>query len=168
MVCKVCRHPQLEEIDEALVVGTSIRDIAGQFQLKRSSLQRHQKHLVDTLRKAHEAEEIGRADSLIDQLKRLQEDARRIASKAEKSRKYHAALAGVRELTRLLQVAMRISEQAVADNKDVSPMQSKLCRHAAHIMCAMYKADDRIVLVITEKQATELAERIREIYGIRL
>jgi hypothetical protein len=160
------------EIDGAMLAGTSVRDIARQFKLTSASAQRHKKHVSAALRKAHEAAEVGRADSLVDQLKGLQGDAHRIKSKAEKSRDYRGALAGIRELSRLLQVAMKISDQLVAANKvtgaSVSPEQAKMCRHAAHVMAAMFHADDRVVLVLTEKQANDLAAELALIFGIQL
>jgi hypothetical protein len=55
------------------------------------------------------AAEVSRADSLIDQLERLKEDARRIKQKAEAAKDYRTALAGVRELTRLVEFAARLS-----------------------------------------------------------
>lgn len=168
--CKVCRHPKVNEIDEAVLAGVAFRDIARRFRLTHASVHRHQKHLSETLQKAHAAEEVSRADSLVEQLQTLQEDARRISGKAEKSREYHAALAGVRELTRLLQVAMKIGEQAIAESNsgDMSPTKQKLYRHAARAMCAAFGLDDRIVLVVTEGQAAEMTEQLRQIFGLKL
>jgi hypothetical protein len=172
MSCTVCRHPRLVEIDGAMLAGTSNRSIAKQWQITPASVQRHKKHVSETLRKAHAAAEVGRADSLIDQLKSLQADAHRIKSKAEKSRDYRGALAGIRELSRLLQVSMKVSEQLIAANKgtgdSVSPEQAQMCRHAAHLMGAAFHADDRVVLVITEKQANDLAAELALIFGIQL
>jgi len=160
------------EIDGALLAGTPVRDIARQEKLTPATVQRHKKHVSAALRKAHEAAEVGRADSLVDQLKGLQADAHRIKSKAEKSRDYRGALAGIRELSRLLQVAMKISDQLVAANKgtggSISPEQAQMCRHAAHLMGAAFHADDRVVLVITEKQANDLAAKLALIFGIQL
>jgi uncharacterized membrane protein YgaE (UPF0421/DUF939 family) len=62
-----------------------------------------------TLVKSHEAAEITHADSLLDQLQELQADARRIKRKAEADKDYRSALAGVRELVRIVEVMARIS-----------------------------------------------------------
>lgn len=43
--CSICRDEQREEIDAALSSGTSLRDIAGQYQVGKSSLSRHKAHL---------------------------------------------------------------------------------------------------------------------------
>src|SRR6202044_1772919 len=63
----------------------------------------------ETLKKSREVAEVSRADSLIDQLKQLATDARRIQKKAEAANDYRGALAGVRELTRLVELAARLS-----------------------------------------------------------
>lgn len=50
--CQICIHAKRAEIDAALVAGGSIRDIAGQFNLKKGSVERHRAHLGDALEKA--------------------------------------------------------------------------------------------------------------------
>jgi len=170
MVCKIYRHPQLAAIDEAVLDGASLRDIAKQFKTSRASVHRHQKHLSETLRKAHEASEVGRADSLVDQLKELYKDAQNIKDKTEKRKDYRGALAAIRQLERLLQVALKVSDQFARENRNsngnLSEAHLKLYRHAARVMCGLYHADDSVVLVITENQAAELAEKLAQIHGI--
>jgi hypothetical protein len=160
------------EIDGALIYGVSNRSIATQFKLTSASVQRHKKHVSVLMRQSHAAAEVGRADSLVGQLKGLQADAHRIKSKAEKSRDYRGALAGIRELSRLLQVSMKVSEQLIAANKvtgdSVSPEQAKMYRHAARVFAATFHASNEIVLVITEKQASDLAAELATIFGIQL
>lgn len=44
--CTMCVHPDKAAIDQALLAGTGLRDIAGQYRdVSRSSLQRHKAHL---------------------------------------------------------------------------------------------------------------------------
>ena len=172
MVCTVCRHPKLEEIDVSLLEKASCRDIARRFKLKPASVQRHKKHLNETLAKSFEVQEVARADSLVEQLKSLQTDAHRIQSKAEKSRDYRGALAGVRELSRLLQVSMKISEQlATADKSgqgDLSETRQKMYLHAARVMKAHFGLGDEVIMVLTEAQASALAEELRHIFGLKV
>ncbi len=57
--CRVCDHPQREEVDGLLLKGDALRVIAGQFSLSYSSLQRHMsEHISETLIKAKEAQEV--------------------------------------------------------------------------------------------------------------
>ena len=67
--CTLCRHPQRDQLDRALLAGDSYRHIASQYGTSTGALQRHKaEHLPETLVKAHEAQEVGRADSLLAQV----------------------------------------------------------------------------------------------------
>jgi hypothetical protein len=48
--CSVCTHWDQASIDAALVAGRTIRDIAGQFGLRRSAIARHSVHRVHRAR----------------------------------------------------------------------------------------------------------------------
>ena len=103
--CSVCTHAHKDEIDEALIAGEPIRDIGRQFGVDKSSISRHkQKHLPSALIKAKKTEEISRADNLVGEIERLKIQANRIAKKAEQKGDYRTALAGVRELTRIVEL----------------------------------------------------------------
>jgi hypothetical protein len=108
-VCTVCRHLARTRIDEALLAGESLRNIAESFSLSVGSVYRHKSHISETLKKSHGAAELFRADNLVGQLKQLVDDARRVQKKAEAVDDYRTALAGVRELTRLVELAARLS-----------------------------------------------------------
>jgi hypothetical protein len=107
--CTACTHSERTGIDEALLGGEPLRNIAERVSVSVTSLFRHKAHLAETLKKSHEVAEVSRADSLIDQLKQLAKDARRIQKKAEAANDYRGALAAVRELTRLVELAARLS-----------------------------------------------------------
>jgi len=54
--CTICCHPKIEDINKAIIEGNSIRDIAKQFRLNSSSVDRHKKnHLPTLLVKAEDA-----------------------------------------------------------------------------------------------------------------
>jgi len=55
--CSVCSHANRKEIDLALVRGTSLRDIAGQFGVSRSAVDRHKKNCL--------ADQIERAEKIV-------------------------------------------------------------------------------------------------------
>jgi phosphoserine phosphatase len=61
------------------------------------------------LAKAENAREVARGDALVMQLNQLAQDARRIKTEAELIGDLRTALAGVRELTRLVEVAAELS-----------------------------------------------------------
>ena len=107
--CIVCSHRSRTEIDESLLGGEALRSIAEHFSLSVGSVYRHKSHVSDLLKKSRDAAELFRADNLVDQLKQLVDDARRVQKKAEAVDDYRTALAGVRELTRLVELAALLS-----------------------------------------------------------
>ena len=83
-VCTICSHPQLHAINKALVSGTSFRDIAGQFGVSKSAVERHQaEHLPKVLTKAAEAEEVRQALDVLQQLKAINGAALRVLRDAQ-------------------------------------------------------------------------------------
>ena len=108
--CTVCAHPEREAIDAALVAGSdSLRTIAARFGVSKSSLIRHRdKHLPETLTKAQDAQEVARADDPLAQLGGLRAEAHRIKGKAEKATDYRTALAGIRELVRIVELMAKV------------------------------------------------------------
>ena len=84
MTCKVCGHRKRLEIDRALLEGQSLRVIAKRTGTAASSLQRHKaEHLARDLVKAHEAREVARADSLLDDVRKAEGQAERLLEVAE-------------------------------------------------------------------------------------
>jgi hypothetical protein len=72
-------------------------------------LRRHAKeHLPKLLAKAHEAEEVARADDLIQQIQDLQERTERLLDKAEASGKWHSAFVGVGQFRQNLELLARL------------------------------------------------------------
>jgi hypothetical protein len=110
--CTVCNHSERDKLDRALLAGEPFRNIAKRYGTSHTALFRHkQADLPATLVRAREAAEVGRADTLLGQLNQLAADARRIQQKAEAGRDYRTALAGVRELTRLVELVARMSDE---------------------------------------------------------
>jgi hypothetical protein len=55
--CTICDHPSRDAIDQALVAGQSLRDIAGQYHLSKSALARHkERHAPPAL--IHDTEDL--------------------------------------------------------------------------------------------------------------
>jgi hypothetical protein len=82
--CTVCAHPGREAIDRALLSGGSNRCIAAHHAVSEQAVRRHKAdHLPAALAKAHEAEEVSRADDLLSQVRDLQGRALAILEKAE-------------------------------------------------------------------------------------
>jgi hypothetical protein len=115
--CTVCTHPDRAEIDEALVAGVSSAEIAGRYRtVGERAIRRHRtNHLPETLAKAHEAEEVAQADSLLEQVRDLQERALDILDQAEEAGELRTALGAIREargnLELLAKLLGELSEQ---------------------------------------------------------
>lgn len=79
--CTVCNHKDIEEINRRLINKEAYRDIAGQYKLSKSAVERHFNgnplknepgHIAELLSKSNDIKEIVNADSL---LLKLQEEA---------------------------------------------------------------------------------------------
>ena len=107
--CTVCPHPHRDDIDRRLLDGAPLRNIAKQFSVSSASLFRHNKHISKVLSHARQEAEILRADGLMEHLNHLTAEAARLKQKAEQAKDYRTALAGVREMSRLLELVMRLA-----------------------------------------------------------
>ena len=109
--CKCCTHPQRADLDRELIANRgTYRDIAQRFAVSADSVFRHQRdHLPKLLVQAEEAKDIAQADDLLAQLKQLNVKARELAAKAEAAGDYRTALMAIRELTRLLELAAKLT-----------------------------------------------------------
>src|SRR5262249_19783295 len=84
MTCRICGNRKRLEIDRELLEGQSLRDIAKRTGTTASSLQQHKaEHLTRSLVKAHEAREVARADSLLDDVRNGESRAERLYVAAE-------------------------------------------------------------------------------------
>ncbi len=96
--CTVCEHPGREAIDEALVGGASNRSLASLYDVSEAAVRRHKaNHLPAKLVMAQAAEEVAQADTLLEQVRDLQERALDILDKAEEAGELRTALSAIRE-----------------------------------------------------------------------
>jgi hypothetical protein len=94
--CTACDHSERHSIDEALVSGGPYRSVAKRFRLSESAVYRHKtEHLPAHLSKAREAEEMARADDLLEQVRHLQAHALHILERAEQAGDLRTALAAI-------------------------------------------------------------------------
>ncbi len=89
--CTICGHAARAEIDRALTAGVSLRAVADQFRLPRTSLTRHRANHVPTeaMRAAVQAAAVVEADhgiGLAQGAARLRTDALRLLAKAGRRR----------------------------------------------------------------------------------
>ncbi len=112
MTCTVCRHNDRASIDLALLDGVPLRQLAEQSGLKKDALLRHKAHHIPlALTKAKLVQEIADADNLLERLDSLYADAQRIKAECEKAKDNRTALAGVRQLTRIIELIAELRVQ---------------------------------------------------------
>lgn len=93
--CSICGHPEIDDINRALVDGQSFRNIAKRFNVSVASLKRHKDdHIPVTLAKAKEADQVAKAEDLLDQIRDLQRRTLQILNKSKDDR---VSLAAIRE-----------------------------------------------------------------------
>jgi len=99
--CTICAHPKRNEIEILLLSGTSsLRDIAGQFGISKSSLERHksQGHISEVLAKAEHAAQTSHCNNLLNQVQELREKSLSLLKKAEESGDLRTSAIFLREL----------------------------------------------------------------------
>ncbi|MEO5346809.1 MAG: hypothetical protein H7834_10595 [Magnetococcus sp. YQC-9] len=107
--CTVCIHKRRNEIDKFLLAGETFCALSRQYALSKDALRRHQTaHIPQAMAKSQEAAEAAHGDDLLSKLRNLEEQAARIARKAEENRNYAAALSGVRELVRIIELLAKL------------------------------------------------------------
>ncbi|MBS3948396.1 MAG: hypothetical protein KGZ57_08870 [Dethiobacter sp.] len=106
--CGICDHPQVEEINAALVEGVILRKITENFSVKMTALHRHKQHIPAGLVKAQEAREVAKADTLLQQVANLRDKALSILAKAEQAGDLRTALVGIKEARGCLELLARL------------------------------------------------------------
>ena len=95
--CSICKHPEVDAINKALVDGVGISDMVRQYGFSRDTFYRHKnRHLPQALLKAQEVKEVAVADNLLEQVKGLQAKTLGILNRHE-GKNDRIALSAIRE-----------------------------------------------------------------------
>ena len=74
--CTICDHAERAEIDQALVRGATLWEIAGNFGISKSAVHRHaEAHIPEALKHAQRASEAAHGDALLGQVLDLRDRA---------------------------------------------------------------------------------------------
>lgn len=120
MTCTVCRHPERAAIEQALIAGDAIRDVARQFALSKDAVMRHKAgHLPVKLVKAQDAKEASQADDLLKEVRLLRGKAVALLLKAEQEGDYRTALQGIREARGCLELLAKLLD-AIHDGPTIN------------------------------------------------
>jgi hypothetical protein len=107
--CSICNHDRRQEIEHALFRGDSHRVVAQQFTVPRGAVARHIKHISTALTQARKLTEIGAGKSIFLQLRELNLQIEQLKARADRTGDYRAALAALREKTRLVELEARLT-----------------------------------------------------------
>lgn len=84
--CTICKHPQRLQIEKALVIGTSVRDISGQYGPSKTAISRHRTHVKETIARSADAQESVRTGALLDDVRAGERRAEHLFENAEEIR----------------------------------------------------------------------------------
>ncbi len=112
--CSVCRHPDREEIDRALIAGDPLADVSERSGISSQSLIRHRAAHVPTAAMQEGAQAVVVAEaahgaSLLGGACSLRDKALSLLHKAEVAGDLRTALMGVREAARCLELMAKLT-----------------------------------------------------------
>lgn len=120
--CSICRNPRRDKINEALLVGESLRTVAKRFGTSVTALHRHRKEIPKKIVKATEARDIVLGDTLLTQVQGLIGKATAILDRAEASGDDRRALQGVREVRETLHLLGKITGEIEPERSKPQPV----------------------------------------------
>jgi transposase-like protein len=147
-ICSICSHARRKDIDREITApGASNSAIARTYGICRDAVRRHRPHISRTIAKATDAREITRANSLVDQLVALTAEAQRIAAKAEQAAQYSAAIGGLREMARIVELIAKLTGQLDEGTRVNVLVQEREAREADQVaMLYRLSLDERRAL----------------------
>jgi hypothetical protein len=144
--CTVCSHPNRDKIDEALLSGTAIRDVAGQHDLRKSAVDRHRSHIGTLLAEAGQRQaelEADHGDDLLGQVKSLTRDLRQALEDAKQAKSLSAFLQVTDRLQKQAALQAQLLERAEVVGPHRYVLRWQYCPHHPNEDCpALAKAAD--------------------------
>jgi hypothetical protein len=128
--CIACSHSERETIDQALVSGEPLRNIAKRVSISPAGLLRHKNHVSQAIVKASEEREEQLGESLLYEMRRVQRKAWELLSKTESEGDHRASIVALREVRECLEslgdMLVRSDVVAKADAANAGPEQIKI------------------------------------------
>jgi hypothetical protein len=137
--CTVCAHEKRQEIDKALITGTTHRNVAEQFRLSPSAVYRHKRgHLSARIKRAFEAKEtrqavelvqhqtqerakeVGQAIDIVQQLKAINSATLQVLQAARESEKHALSLQAVDRVHKQIELQARLIGELQEQGPQVS------------------------------------------------
>jgi hypothetical protein len=80
--CTICIHPDRLRIEQAIIAGTSLRTISGQYGPSKTAVMRHRSHVVEAMSRNKDVREQVRTGKLLDDVRAGEERAERLFDQA--------------------------------------------------------------------------------------
>lgn len=110
--CTACHHKSLEEINKQLITGTSLRNIAEQFQLKPTSLHRHKENCIPKLlSKSKVGQELISSNSLTTQIEDVRGKIKTLLEQAMDSNDVRVAHLFVQDTLKQIEIEGKLQGQ---------------------------------------------------------
>jgi AcrR family transcriptional regulator len=174
--CPVCAHPKRQEIDKALVTGTTLRNVAEQVRLSPSAVYRHKKgHLAARLTRAFEstetrqavelvqhraeekAKEIGQALDVVQQLRAINSATLQVLQQARESEKHSLSLQAVDRIHRQIELQAKLlgelQETGPQVNVLIAPEWHEVRVHVLQALTPYPEARAAVAEVLTDAGA---------------
>ena len=101
--CLACSSPERLAIDEALVQGEPLRNIAQRVSISPAGLLRHKNHIAQSIVRATEKREGNLGDDLLNEMRRVQQKAWELLARAESEGDHRGAIVALREVRECLE-----------------------------------------------------------------
>jgi hypothetical protein len=152
--CSVCSNPNRAEIDKALVAGNGYRTLTDRYGLSKTALIRHKTdHLPASIVKAHEAEEVLQADSLLDRLRTINRETADVLRDVRRIKDYDLWLKAIARAEKQIELEGRLLGELQAQqvvNVSVSPQWLTLRTAILTALTSHPAARDAVLTAITE------------------
>lgn len=139
MTCTICRHPQRDDIETALIAGESLRGIERRFGVSDDALDRHRKvDIPELMAQSKQARAEVRGDTLYDRLRLLNAETLQILQEAKEAKNPDLALRAINRIERQLELEAKLLGQidestkvAIGINKapEEPPLDLKVLTH---------------------------------------
>jgi hypothetical protein len=107
--CSVCKHPQRQDIDQAIINSESVEILSKRYSVTVSSLYRHKdNHLFKALQDSKRAQDLVRSDSIIDRIEDLIRRTEDICSRCERKGDDKTTIKAVHEISRNLELLAKL------------------------------------------------------------
>ena len=81
--CSICAHPKRLQIEQAMIAGVSLRDVAGRFGTAKTIVARHRDHVAESIAQSKEARDLVRTSALLDDVRAGERRAEQLYEQAE-------------------------------------------------------------------------------------